>query len=130
VHLAVELVDRLFLNGDDVAIQLLTPVFVPSQEVLGVLYMTPPRAGKILSEEEETLLEKEEIFEMTRIRHLALYTATCFIIAAKYDELDENIPLIQDLQRYYTIKVLPPQIPAPSPEEVVECERIIMHRVY
>lgn len=45
---------------------------------------------------------------MTRIRHLATYTATCFMLAAKYDELDENIPLISDLERYYTIKVLPP----------------------
>lgn len=67
---------------------------------------------------------------MTRIRHLALYTATCFIIAAKYDELDENIPLISDLQRYYTIKVLPPQIPAPSYDEVIECERTLMAEVF
>lgn len=97
VHLAVELIDKLFLNGGDRAVELLTPVFVPTQEVLDVLCRTPPRAGALISEEEEELLEKEEIFEMTRIRHLALYTSTCFIIAAKYDELDENIPLIQDL---------------------------------
>jgi hypothetical protein len=61
---------------------------------------------------------------------LALYTATCMLMAAKYDELDENIPLISDLQRYYTIKVLPSQIEAPTPEEVVECERVLMQRVF
>jgi hypothetical protein len=52
--------------------------------------------------------QEEEAFEISRIKHLTLVTSTCFIIAAKYDELDENIPLISDLQRYYIIKVLPP----------------------
>jgi len=31
---------------------------------------------------------------------VALYTMTCFLIASKYDELDENIPLIKDIIRY------------------------------
>lgn len=52
------------------------------------------------------------------------------MIAAKYDELDENIPLITDLQRYYTIKVLPPQVEAPNPEEVIECERMLMQQAF
>jgi hypothetical protein len=52
--------------------------------------------------------QEEEEFELIRIKHLALFTTTCYLIAAKYDELDENIPLASDLQRYYTIKVLPP----------------------
>lgn len=43
VHLAVELIDRLFLQSNSV--ELLTPVFVPTQEVLDVLCRTPPRAG-------------------------------------------------------------------------------------
>lgn len=124
--MAVELIDRLFLSGGDRAVDLLSPVFVPSTEMLEILCKTPPRPGSELTREEEMNLEREELFEMRRIKYLALYTATCFIIAAKYDELDENIPLIQDLQRYYTLKVLPPQIPAPTPEEVVECERVLM----
>ena len=55
---------------------------------------------------------------------------TCFIIAAKYDELDENIPLLTDLQRYFTLKVLPPQIAAPTPSEVIACEAILMSEVF
>ena len=94
VHLAVELVDKLFLSASDRAVEFMSPIFVPSSEILDLLCRTPPRPGTRLSQEEETLLEREERFEMSRIRHLALYTATCFIIAAKYDELDENIPLI------------------------------------
>jgi hypothetical protein len=83
VHLAVELIDRLFLGGSEKAIDLLQTVFVRPLR-------TPCR-----DEEEED--ELNLIFEMTRIRYLSLYTVTCFIIAAKYDELDENIPLISDL---------------------------------
>jgi hypothetical protein len=30
-------------------------------------------------------------------RNLVLYQLTCVLVAAKYDELDENIPLISDL---------------------------------
>jgi hypothetical protein len=74
--------------------------------------------------------QEEEEFELSRIKHLSLFTTTCYLIAAKYDELDENIPLASDLQRYYTIKVLPPQIPAPAPEEVIECERYLMQKVF
>jgi hypothetical protein len=74
--------------------------------------------------------QEEEEFELSRIKHLSLFTTTCYLIAAKYDELDENIPLASDLQRYYTIKVLPPQIPAPTPEEVIECERYLMQKVF
>lgn len=40
--------------------------------------------------------------------------------------MDENIPLIRDLQRYYT-RVLPTSVTVPSFEEIVECERSLMH---
>ena len=89
-------------------VDLLSPVFVPTSEILDLLCKTPPRSASEITSEDERLYEMEEKFEMTRIRHLATYTATCFMLAAKYDELDENIPLISDLERYYTIKVLPP----------------------
>lgn len=125
MHLAVELVDRLFLSCNERSIDLLGPVFVPSLELIAILSQSSPS-----SDQEEIILKKEEQFEFSRIKHLALYTATCFIIAAKYDELDENIPLISDLQRYYTIKVLPAQIEAPTPEEVIECERLLMSKIF
>ena len=49
VHLAVELIDRLFLSAGDRAIELMSPTFVPSSEILDVLCRTPPRAGASLS---------------------------------------------------------------------------------
>jgi hypothetical protein len=50
---------------------------------------------------------------------------TCLLIASKYDELDENIPLIRDLQRYYT-RVLPTSVVIPSFDEIIESERELM----
>ncbi len=50
---------------------------------------------------------------------------TCFLIASKYDELDENIPMIKDLIRYYS-RHMPSQIQIPQHKEVVESERSIM----
>lgn len=88
--MAVELIDQVFLQKGDHHCTLLQALF-----------------GK---EDVEAPMSKqeEEEFELIRIKHLALFTTTCYLIAAKYDELDENIPLASDLQRYYTIKVLPP----------------------
>ena len=110
VHLAVELIDRIFLHGGEHHLTLLKPIFTTNQQHL-------------------TQHEEEE-FELIRIKHMSLYTTTCFLLAAKYDELDENIPLASDLQRYYTIKVLPPQVAAPTPEEIIECERTLMQKVF
>lgn len=51
---------------------------------------------------------------------------TCFLIASKHDELDENIPLIKDLTRYYC-RVLPTSVSTPTFDEIVECERSLMN---
>jgi Cyclin, N-terminal domain len=112
VHLAVELIDRVFLNYGNHHATLFKEIF------------SSDKSTALMSQQEE------EEFELTRIKHLSLFTTTCYLIAAKYDELDENIPLASDLQRYYTIKVLPPQIPAPTPDEVIECERYLMQKVF
>lgn len=45
-------------------------------------------------------LHKDTKFEFNE-RNIALYTMTCFLIASKHDELDDNIPLIKDLIRYF-----------------------------
>jgi len=87
----VELVDRVFLSPSSFRSTVLNSIFSIESEKLAAMTS-----------------QEEEAFEISRIKHLTLVTSTCFIIAAKYDELDENIPLISDLQRYYTIKVLPP----------------------
>ena len=47
------------------------------------------------------------------------------MIASKYDELDENIPLISDLQRLISSS-LPLNEHSPSFNEIVECERTVM----
>jgi hypothetical protein len=51
---------------------------------------------------------------------------TSFLIASKYDELDENIPLIKDLTRFFC-RILPAEAPTPTFTEVVECERELMN---
>ena len=77
VHLAVELIDRLFLQGGDQVVGLMNEIFAPHADA-------DPN-------------HFDEEFEITRIKYLALFTMACYIIAAKYDELDENIPLISDI---------------------------------
>lgn len=50
---------------------------------------------------------------------------TFYLIASKHDEIDDNIPLIKDLTRYF-IRILPTNVPSPTFNEVVECERELM----
>lgn len=134
VHLAVELIDRIFLHGNEKTVELLASIFIPPHSFDGrqLDRSSCSEADPSFHSPSPTKLvrERETAFEMLRIKTLSLLTITCFIIASKYDELDENIPLISDLQRYFTIKVLPPQIAAPTPEEVIECESIIMEELF
>jgi hypothetical protein len=58
-------------------------------------------------------------------KHMALYELTCFLIASKFEELDENITLIKDLIRYFT-RILPNSVASPTFIDVVECERELM----
>lgn len=48
------------------------------------------------------------------------------LVASKYDELDEKIPMLVSLIRHYT-KVLPISETPPVFEEIVECERCLMN---
>ena len=57
--------------------------------------------------------------------NLTLYQFSCIILASKHDELDENIPLIKDLSRYFT-KILPVNRQIPTFNEVIECERELL----
>jgi hypothetical protein len=41
-----------------------------------------------------------EIQSMTS-RILSVYLTTCFLIASKYDEIDDALVFINDVQRYY-----------------------------
>lgn len=69
-------------------------------------------------------LQKELKYDFTS-KYNALIVLTCFLIASKHDELDENIPLIKDLTRYFC-RVLPTSVPTPTFDEIVECERMLM----
>eukprot|EP00347_Sterkiella_histriomuscorum_P023502 403334403 len=78
------------------------------------------------NQESSLLTENFNRFDFTnKSSQRALYEATCFLIASKYDELDENIPMIKDLIRYYS-RFLPAGISAPTFTQIVECERQIM----
>ncbi len=53
------------------------------------------------------------------------FLLTTFMIASKYDELDDNIPLIKELQRYFT-RTLHHSQQVPTFDDIVECERLLM----
>jgi hypothetical protein len=53
------------------------------------------------------LSKESQIVEPTD-KNLTLYQFSCILLSSKSDELDENIPQIKDLGRYYT-KILPTQ---------------------
>jgi len=57
------------------------------------------------------------------IRDFTLHTVTAFLIASKYDELDDHIPQIKEIQRYVARMERSPR--SPSFYEIVECEREI-----
>ena len=59
-------------------------------------------------------------------KNIVLYQLTCVLIASKYDELDERIPLICYLIRHYSRSLTDSEIP-PTLEEVVEAERLLMN---
>jgi hypothetical protein len=91
--------------------------------------------GKRFQQREETLhlavdlidrffLGSENKSEISS-KSLALYELTCFMIASKHEELDENVTLIKDLVRHFT-RILPSSSAPPSFEQIVECERELM----
>mmetsp|Transcript_33423 Transcript_33423/g.32475 ORF Transcript_33423/g.32475 Transcript_33423/m.32475 type:complete len:149 (+) Transcript_33423:383-829(+) len=60
-------------------------------------------------------------------KNFSLFQLTSILLSSKHDELDEKIPLIKDLSRYY-IRILPQNRNPPTYNEVVDCEKqILMH---
>ena len=59
-------------------------------------------------------------------KNVSLYLLTIYLIASKHDEIDDNIPLIKDLTRYF-IRILPTSVPTPTFNEIVDCERELMN---
>ena len=58
-------------------------------------------------------------------RAVTIILTTCFLIASKYDEIDDHLVFINDVQRYYARL---PQFQGQSPTytEIVETERGLM----
>lgn len=58
-------------------------------------------------------------------RAVTIILTTCFLIASKYDEIDDHLVFINDVQRYYERL---PQFQGQSPtyNEIVETERGLM----
>ena len=70
-------------------------------------------------------LSKAEAISEVSDKNLTLFQLTCFLLSSKHDELDENIPQIKDLSRFF-VRVLPSTRNPPSFDEVVECEREVL----
>ena len=51
---------------------------------------------------------------------------TCFLIASKYDEIDDQLVFIRDVQRYYSRAGQPKHV-NPSWTDIVETERVLMN---
>lgn len=51
---------------------------------------------------------------------------TCFLIASKYDEIDDQLVFIRDVQRYYT-RAGHSKHTNPSWTDIVETERLLMN---
>lgn len=60
----------------------------------------------------DILLQDEKAFEKLKADTVAL---SCLLLASKFDELDENIPLIRELQRLCRQTSI-------SYDEVIKCE--------
>lgn len=69
-----------------------------------------------------------EIQSMTS-RILSVYLTTCFLIASKYDEIDDALVFINDVQRYYDRLggEFSQKNMKPSYNDIVETERKLMH---
>ena len=58
-------------------------------------------------------------------RAVTIILTTCFLIASKYDEIDDHLVFINDVQRYYA-RLPQFQGQSPSYNDVVETERMLM----
>jgi len=55
---------------------------------------------------------------------ITIFVTTCFLIASKYDEIDDKLVFIEDVQKYYMTTKFKTQIPKYA--DIVETERRLM----
>ena len=58
-------------------------------------------------------------------RTLSIFTTTCFLIASKYDEIDDQLVFINDVQKYYE-KIQEFKGIIPNYNDIVDCERFVL----
>lgn len=68
----------------------------------------------------DILIQDPKLFD--KIKQEVL-TITCLLLASKFDELDDNIPLIREFQKLVSKQVTIPY------EEVIKCEADVMRRL-
>lgn len=56
---------------------------------------------------------------------MTILLTTCFLIASKYDEIDDHLVFINDVQRYYQ-RIPQYSTQSPSYTDIVESERMLM----
>lgn len=61
----------------------------------------------------------------TKIVNMVL--TTCFLIASKYDEIDDQLVFINDVQKYYKALGFNKNNTNPTYHDIVETERMLMH---
>lgn len=59
-------------------------------------------------------------------RKVNLVLSTCFMVASKYEEVDDRLVFIGDIQNFY-VRELKQQIISPTWEDMVEMERRLMN---
>ena len=60
-------------------------------------------------------------------RVLTIYLTTCFLVASKYDEIDDRLVFINDVQSYYKKQMTQKSLGGvPTYNEIVECERLLL----
>lgn len=65
---------------------------------------------------------------------ITVYLTTCFLLASKFDEIDDKLVFISDVQKYYKSIDLDARLSTgpvkqnliPTYNDIVECERQIM----
>lgn len=66
------------------------------------------------------MLQDEKVLDKIKFDVLPL---ACLLLAAKFDELDDNIPLIRELQKFYSkTRVI-------SYDEIVKAEQEVLNRL-
>lgn len=71
--------------------------------------------------------QSERDIQPMSARVLTVYLTTCFLVASKYDEIDDRLVFINDVQSYYKKHLTQKSMGGvPTYNEIVECERLLL----